>query len=81
MEIAESKTRSEEGIIRSLRTCVQNHEARNLFLSNLRHLWENPFLRVLPIPDADRGVADRGLPIELREGFVNRKCEFLSNID
>jgi hypothetical protein len=41
-----SKTRSEKRIIRSLRTCVQNHEARSLFLGSLRHLWENPFLRV-----------------------------------
>ena len=31
VEFAESKTRSEEGILRSLRTCVQKHVARSFF--------------------------------------------------
>ena len=34
VEYAESKTRSEEGILRSLRTCVQKHVARS-FLQSL----------------------------------------------
>jgi hypothetical protein len=31
VEFEESKTRSEEGIFRSLRTCVQKHVARSFF--------------------------------------------------
>jgi hypothetical protein len=32
VEFEESKARSEEGILRSLRTCVQKHVARSFFL-------------------------------------------------
>jgi hypothetical protein len=34
VEFEESKTRSEEGILRSLRTCVQKHVARSFFLGS-----------------------------------------------
>jgi hypothetical protein len=34
VEFEESKTRSEEGILRSLRSCVQKHVARSFFLGS-----------------------------------------------
>ena len=34
MEFEESETRSEEGILRSLRTCVQKHVARSFFFGS-----------------------------------------------
>ena len=43
MEFEESKTRSEEGILRSLRTCVQKHVARSVLQSFFQ--WEFIFVR------------------------------------
>jgi hypothetical protein len=44
VEFEESKTRSEEGILRSLRTCVQKHVARSFLQSlfGIRSLLDKP---------------------------------------